>query len=250
MKICVFSDLHGSYYYTNKIKEIIDREKPDKIILLGDLYYHGPRNPLPKDYRPMEVAKILNEYSSIISWTRGNCDAQVDEMISSFKAKDHILLNIHHTRMFFTHGHVYNDKHIPRNTDILIYGHFHTGFIKQVGKTLCINAGSVSIPKKDTPHSYLLITDEEIFLKDLQNHTIDKTSYPCKKHSNPWCTILYVLAVFLLVLFDAFLVFDFVLYNASFTAPITVFILRRAIQFLLPCLILVIVAKILERKKN
>ena len=94
MKYLVISDIHGSNFYAKKIKEIYNKENPDKIILLGDLYYHGPRNSLTEEYNPMEVAKILNEYKDIILCTKGNCDAEVDEMISDFKFEDHIVLNI------------------------------------------------------------------------------------------------------------------------------------------------------------
>lgn len=85
MKILVVSDIHGSMYYASQIPEIMKRENAEKLILLGDLYYHGPRNPLPKDYNPMEVSKLLNSMKEKILCTKGNCDAEVDEMISEFK---------------------------------------------------------------------------------------------------------------------------------------------------------------------
>ena len=157
MKYLVISDIHGSGYYANKINEIYEKEKPDKIILLGDLYYHGPRNRLTDGYNPMEVAKILNKYKDIILCTRGNCDAEVDEMISEFKFEESIQLNIEGKRFFFTHGHKYNIDNIPKNIDILVYGHFHTGYIKEKDGILCINAGSISLPKNNTPNSYLII---------------------------------------------------------------------------------------------
>lgn len=113
MKYLVVSDIHGSSYYANKIKEIYKNERPDKIILLGDLYYHGPRNPLTKEYNPMEVAKILNNFKDIVLCTKGNCDAEVDEMISEFEFKDKIELTISGKRFCFTHGHKYNMDNIP-----------------------------------------------------------------------------------------------------------------------------------------
>lgn len=92
MKAVVISDIHGSGYYAEKIKEINERENPDKIILLGDLYYHGPRNELSQEYKPMKVAEILNSLKDKLLVVRGNCDAEVDEMISDFKFNDHILM--------------------------------------------------------------------------------------------------------------------------------------------------------------
>lgn len=176
MKYLVVSDIHGSGYYAEKIEEIVKKENPDKIILLGDLYYHGPRNRLTDGYNPMEVSKILNKYKDIILCTRGNCDAEVDEMISEFKFEDSIQLTIGEKRFFFTHGHKYNIDNIPQNIDVLVYGHFHTGYIKEKDGVLCVNAGSISLPKNDTPHSYLIIDDKQIILKDIDFNVIDSKS--------------------------------------------------------------------------
>ena len=177
MKYLVVSDIHGSGYYAEKIEEIVKKENPDKIILLGDLYYHGPRNRLTDGYNPMEVAKILNKYKDIILCTRGNCDAEVDEMISEFKFEESIQLNIEGKRFFFTHGHKYNIDNIPKNIDILVYGHFHTGYIKEKDGVLCVNAGSISLPKNDTPHSYLIIDDKQIILKDIDCNIVDSKNF-------------------------------------------------------------------------
>ena len=177
MKYLVISDIHGSGYYAEKIEEIVKKENPDKIILLGDLYYHGPRNPLTDGYNPMEVSKILNKYKDIILCARGNCDAEVDEMISEFKFEDSIQLTIGEKRFFFTHGHKYNIDNIPQNIDVLVYGHFHTGYIKEKDGVLCVNAGSISLPKNDTPHSYLIIDDKQIILKDIDCNIVDSKNF-------------------------------------------------------------------------
>ena len=174
MKYVVVSDIHGSNYYANKIKEIVDVEQPDKIILLGDLYYHGPRNPLTKEYNPMEVAKTLNSFKDKILCVRGNCDAEVDEMISEFEFQENIELEIQNKRFFFTHGHKYNIDKVPENVDVLVYGHFHTGFIKEKDGIIFVNAGSISLPKNDTANSYLIIDDEEIILKDVEGNILDR----------------------------------------------------------------------------
>ena len=174
MKYLVISDIHGSKYYANKINEIYQKEKPDKIILLGDLYYHGPRNSLTKEYNPMEVAKILNNLKEKILCVKGNCDAEVDEMISDFKFNDNIYMNNKGLKFLFTHGHKYNINNIPDNVDVLIYGHLHTGFIKEKDGVIYVNSGSISLPKNDTKNSYLIIDENKIILKDIDGNTIDE----------------------------------------------------------------------------
>ena len=177
MKILVISDIHGSSYYGRKIKEIYERENPDKIILLGDLYYHGPRNALSKEYNPMEVAQILNRLKDKIMCVRGNCDAEVDEMISEFKFEDNIEFRINDVSFFFTHGHRYNIDHIPYGIDVLVYGHLHTGFITEQDGVICVNSGSISLPKNGTKNSYLIIDGEKIWLKDVEGNVIDSKKY-------------------------------------------------------------------------
>lgn len=174
MKYLVVSDVHGSSYYANKINEIYNKENPDKIILLGDLYYHGPRNPLTKEYNPMEVSNIFNNLKDKILCIRGNCDAEVDEMISEFKFEESITIDINGLKFFFTHGHKYNIDNIPEYIDVLVYGHFHTGFIKENNGVICVNSGSISLPKDNTKNSYLIIEDNEIILKDIENQEIGK----------------------------------------------------------------------------
>ena len=99
MKVLVVSDIHGSSYYAEKIKEIEERENPEKVIVLGDLYYHGPRNDLTKEYSPMKVSEILNSMKDKLLVLRGNCDAEVDEMISEFNLEDHILMEINNKKI-------------------------------------------------------------------------------------------------------------------------------------------------------
>ena len=172
MKYLVISDIHGSFYYASKIPEIMKRENTKKLILLGDLYYHGPRNPLPKDYAPMKVAELLNFYQDQIIAIRGNCDAYVDETISSFPFHDSYSLDIQGKKFFFTHGHIYHKKHIPKHVDILVYGHLHTGFIEEHEGVICVNTGSLSLPKNHTLHSYVVIDEEKISLKDIEGNII------------------------------------------------------------------------------
>lgn len=174
MKYLVASDIHGSYHYASKIVDIINDEQIDKIILLGDLYYHGPRNNLPLEYNPMEVCKLLNSLKDKIIAVKGNCDAEVDEMISDFSFNQDINILINNKKIMFTHGHKYNIDNYPDDIDVLIYGHFHTGFIKEKEGKLFINSGSLSLPKNNTLNSYLIIDNNVIYLKDINNNIIQK----------------------------------------------------------------------------
>ena len=175
MKVLLFSDIHGSSYYADKIKEIVDRENPDKIILLGDLYYHGPRNDLSQEYAPMKVAQVLNDLKDKLLVVKGNCDAEVDEMISDFKFEDHLLLNINGKNIYFTHGHKYNIEVIPyEDFEILIYGHIHQGFIQEKEGYLFANPGSISLPKCGTEHSYLILEENKIILKNVEGNILQE----------------------------------------------------------------------------
>lgn len=175
MKVLVISDIHGSSYYARKIEEIVKKENPEKIVLLGDLYYHGPRNELSQEYAPMEVAKILNSLKDKLMVVKGNCDAEVDEMISEFKFEDHILTNINGKNIYFTHGHKYNIENIPyEDFDILIYGHIHQGFIQEKEGYLFANPGSISLPKGGTEHSYLILEENQITLKDVDGRILQE----------------------------------------------------------------------------
>ena len=177
MKLLIISDIHGSSYYANKIKEISLKENPDKIILLGDLYYHGPRNELTQEYNPMEVANILNSLKDKLMVVKGNCDAEVDEMISEFKFEEELQLNVNGYNIFFTHGHKFNIDKLPPvgiDMDIMIYGHFHTGFIQEEYDIIFANPGSISLPRANTRHSYLILDEKELILKDIEGSIIDK----------------------------------------------------------------------------
>ena len=178
MKLLVVSDIHGSNYYAKKIKEIYEKENPDKLILLGDLYYHGPRNPLTQEYGPGEVAQILNNLKDNIKCTKGNCDAEVDEMVSEFPLEEKVIIEINNKKIFFTHGHKYNiDKWPEEEFDVLVYGHFHTGFIQEKDGKIFANSGSISLPKDNTEHSYLIIDEQNIILKNVDGKIIKECRY-------------------------------------------------------------------------
>ena len=174
MKFLIASDLHGSYYYAQKLIDAFNKEKADKLIILGDIFNHGPRNPLPKDYAPMEVAKVLNGIKDKLLVIKGNCDSQVDTMISEFDFIENACVVVGDKTAFLTHGHVYNENAMPKTQfDMIIYGHFHTGFIKENNGIIIANAGSLSIPKGNTVNSYLTLTESEITLKDINGDLIE-----------------------------------------------------------------------------
>lgn len=171
MKILIASDIHGSSYYCKKLMERIKQENVDYIYLLGDILYHGPRNDLPKEYNPKEVIQMLNSLDNIIS-VRGNCDAEVDQMVLNFSITSPIhSLTINNKNIYLTHGHLNDDgKQIKtKKEDIVICGHTHIQKIEERNEHIYINCGSVSIPKGDGYNGYIIISDK-IYFKDLEGN--------------------------------------------------------------------------------
>ena len=175
MKILIASDLHGSAYYAEKLLERYHAENADKLVLLGDIYNHGPRNQLPKEYNPMKVAELLNGVKEKLLVIKGNCDSEVDNMISEFSFVQDLAIISGEKTVFLTHGHVFNKDNMPKtNFDAIIYGHFHTGFVDRIDKAVVANTGSLSLPKNNTKHSYVILENDMIFLKDIDGNEIDK----------------------------------------------------------------------------
>ncbi len=176
MKFLIASDIHGSAFYLKKVLEKFNDEKAEKIVLLGDIYNHGPRNPLPKDYSPMEIADMLNAIKEKLIVIKGNCDSAVDTMISEFDFIENVVLVSGEKSVFCTHGHVYNKDAMPKTKfDAIIYGHFHTGFIENIDGVTVANAGSASLPKNGTPNSYMILEDGILTLKDFDGKVIEQT---------------------------------------------------------------------------
>ena len=175
MKLMIASDIHGSAYYCQLLMERYATEQPDQLILLGDILYHGPRNALPKDYSPKDVIPMLNAVKNTILCVRGNCDSEVDQMVLGFPIMaDYSLVYTDKTRIFVTHGHLYNLDHLPplQPGEYLLHGHTHVPrWTPFVNHNVYLNPGSVSIPKEDSPHSYMMITDTEMTWKDLDGNT-------------------------------------------------------------------------------
>lgn len=170
MKYLLISDIHGSYKYLdlvlNKCNDI------DKIIILGDILYHGPRNDLPNEYNPKLVINKLNSIKDKIICVRGNCDAKVDLEMLEFAIKDHIKLNVNGCKCFLTHGDIYNKNNLPRLSNCnLLYGHYHINEVIESKKKVIINLGSLSIPK-DKHHSYAVIEDNVYTAYDLMSDKV------------------------------------------------------------------------------
>lgn len=170
MKFLIASDIHGSRFYAEAVAKKFAEEGAQMLVLLGDIYNHGPRNPLPKEYDPMGVAKILNGLTEKLLVVKGNCDSDVDTMISDFEFVSEAVLVDCGKRVFLQHGDRYSIDALPKNCgDAFIYGHFHTGFIERKGGVLVANCGSVSLPKNGTAHSYIVMENGELILKDIES---------------------------------------------------------------------------------
>ena len=176
MKLFIASDLHGSAHYCEKLLARIDAEQPDKILLLGDLLYHGPRNDLPQGYAPKEVIAQLSGVKDKVFCVRGNCEAEVDQMVLPFPVlADYCLLEQKGRVIFATHGHHYNLENPPllQPGDVLLHGHTHIPAKDNSLGFWYLNPGSVSIPKENSPHSYMTLEDGQFLWKDLDGAVYD-----------------------------------------------------------------------------
>ena len=176
MKLVFASDIHGSAYYARMLPEIDRREAPERIVLLGDLLYHGPRNDLPAEYNPKEVISILNGMKERFLCVRGNCDTEVDQMVLEFPIlSDSMVLFLNGRMAFVTHGHLFNTQNPPplNRGDLLIHGHTHVQAFTPFGNdNLYINPGSTSIPKENNEHSYMTYEDGLFTIKTMNGREI------------------------------------------------------------------------------
>lgn len=169
-KLMIASDIHGSAYYCKKMIDIFKLENCDRLILLGDLLYHGPRNDLPKEYNPKAVISMLNEISDKIICVRGNCDSEVDQMVLNFPIlAEYALLFIDNKTLFLTHGHKFNPDNPPsiQKGDILFNGHTHIPEIKETNGIIYMNPGSVSLGKTNGRNTYIIYENSEFIIKDI-----------------------------------------------------------------------------------
>ena len=175
MKLMIASDIHGSAAYCRALADAFNREAPDKLLLLGDILYHGPRNSLPEEYNPQDVTKILNRIKNKILCVRGNCDCEVDQMLLEFPVMaDYCIVYFGGRTVFATHGHCYNEDKLPplSEGDILLCGHTHVPACRSSNGILYLNPGSVSIPKENSHHGYMIFEDKNSVWKDLDGNVI------------------------------------------------------------------------------
>ena len=175
MKYMFASDVHGSAYYCRKMLDAYKEEKAERLVLLGDLLYHGPRNDLPREYAPKQVISMLNDMKKEIYAVRGNCEAEVDQMVLQFPVMaDYCILNLDGRTFYATHGHIYNENNLPpiQEGDILIHGHTHVLKAEQKEGYVLLNPGSVSIPKEGNPPTYAIFEDGVFTIKDFEGNIV------------------------------------------------------------------------------
>lgn len=171
MKYLIASDIHGSAIYCEKLLNAFKAEKADRLVLLGDILYHGPRNDLPEGYNPKKVIDMLNPLSDKILCVRGNCDTEVDQMVLTFSVlADYAVLDLGGRLMYLTHGHKYGPQNPPALSkgDFLLCGHTHIPACVENEGFIYINPGSVSIPKDNSYHSYMIYENMKFEWKNLE----------------------------------------------------------------------------------
>ncbi|MBQ6876836.1 MAG: phosphodiesterase [Oscillospiraceae bacterium] len=173
MKLMIASDIHGSAFYCKRLLEAFKNEHADKMLLLGDILYHGPRNDLPEGYAPKEVISMLNGVKEYILCVRGNCDTEVDQMVLEFPVlNEQIMLCMDGTEMLAVHGH----KPFPavKRGTVILSGHTHIPKLEETNGVIYMNPGSVSIPKENSAHGYMVFEHGEFFWKDLSGNIINR----------------------------------------------------------------------------
>lgn len=171
VKWMIASDIHGSAYYCRELIRAYNEEKADRLLLLGDILYHGPRNDLPRDYAPKEVIAMLNAMRRDILCVRGNCDTEVDQMVLDFPIMaEYAILAVGKRMIFATHGHVFNAGNPPmlHAGDILLHGHTHVPKCEAHGDYVYMNPGSVSIPKEGSGHGYMILEGDVVTWKTFE----------------------------------------------------------------------------------
>ena len=179
MKWMIASDIHGSALYCGQMIRRFEEEKAERLLLLGDLLYHGPRNDLPEEYQPKKVIEMLNGIRDRLLCIRGNCDCEVDQMVLHFPIlADYAVLDAGNRLIYATHGHIYNQEKLPplKPGDVMLFGHTHVPLHTEKDGVLCLNPGSVSIPKEGSAHGYMTYEDGVFCWKTLDGTEYDRLS--------------------------------------------------------------------------
>lgn len=175
MKYMIASDIHGSAYYCEKMLEAFQTEKADRLVLLGDLLYHGPRNDLPREYAPKKVIAMLNAWKDRIYCVRGNCDAEVDQMVLEFPVlADYCILDVMGTLIYCSHGHVYHEDNLPpmKKGDVFLHGHTHVLRAEKKEHYTILNPGSVSLPKEGNIPTYAILEEGVFIIRGFEGQTV------------------------------------------------------------------------------
>ena len=175
MKLLIASDIHGSAFYCEKLLNAIEKERANKVIILGDILYHGPRNDLPRDYAPKRVIEMLNPLKDKLLCVRGNCDTEVDQMVLDFPVlADYAIISVGEKSVYATHGHNFNENKLPplAKGDILLNGHTHVPKCTEHENYVYMNPGSVSIPKEGSCHSYMTLENGKFLWKNIETFEV------------------------------------------------------------------------------
>lgn len=173
MKLMFASDIHGSALWCERLIEAYRREGAERLCLLGDILYHGPRNDLPEGHAPKKVIAMLNEIKNELLCVRGNCDTEVDQMVLDFPvlSESAMIFADGHT-FFLSHGHHFSPENLPplKNGDVLINGHTHIPKAAVINGIHCLNDGSTALPKENSPHSYMIYENGVFEIKDMDGN--------------------------------------------------------------------------------
>ena len=189
MKYMIASDIHGSAYWCREMLKAFEAEQADRLVLLGDILYHGPRNALPDEYDPPKVIELLNPLKNRILAVCGNCDSAVDQMVLAFPIMaDYAILDqrdeMGEALVYLTHGHVWNEQKLPplSEGDILLHGHTHVPVIREHEGYTYLNPGSVAIPKEGSDHGYMVLEDGTFVWKSLEEGSFGAEKMRWKRH--------------------------------------------------------------------
>lgn len=173
MRIMFISDIHGIKTNLEIIKRRYEELNCTKLVVLGDLYYIGPRNILNGGYDINYVKDFLMSFRDNLICIRGNCDSDVDIKVSDFPIINELgLISTENKDIYLTHGHIYNENNWQKTNSVLVYGHLHTPFIKEKDGNIFINPGSISLPKSEEGPTYLVLEDDKFVIYDINDKKI------------------------------------------------------------------------------
>lgn len=177
MRYFIISDIHGSPCQLEKVLDRFEKEQGDYLVILGDILYHGPRNPIPHGYDPQKVVSLLNPYKDRIIACRGNCEAEVDQMLLAFPCMSDYSLFVEGDISFFaTHGHRYTLENFPHGPgkNVFLSGHTHLWVLEKQGEVICCNPGSITLPKENRPATYAIYENQMLSITDFNGNILKR----------------------------------------------------------------------------